>query len=322
MRASEYPDAVHADLATTLDLFKLLGDPTRVRLLALVRQQELTVAELVRATGLPQPRVSTHLRRLREAGLVVDRREGSSAFYGMPDSGWPEQVQAAWRPLQDVQDEVLQSDARRLRQVLEARSNDTTSWADAVAGRMARHYSPGRTWQSLGRGLAGLCRLGRVLDVASGDGALAELLAPRADTILCLDLSEAVVVSGRRRLAHLPNVRFERGDMHDIPVGDDSVDHLLLMAALCYATDPHRVLCEARRVLAPDGDLVLVDLCAHPHEDVVADYGHVQRGFEPAQLRRWLQDAGFEVDLCAPTGRERRPPHFEILTAYARTPSA
>jgi len=311
-----------ADLNDTLEVFKLLGDPTRVRLLALLQDQELTVAEMVRATGLPQPRVSTHLRRLREAGVVVDRREGSSAFYGLPESGWPEPVTAAWSAIEDVQDGLLDADIRRLEDVLRARTVDTTSWADAVAGRMARHYSPGRTWQSLGRGLAGLCRLGRVLDVASGDGALAELLAPRARSITCVDLSEAVVASGRRRLSHLGNVRFTRGDMHDLPIQDASVDHMLMMAALCYARDPVAVLREARRVLAPDGDLVAVDLCAHPHADVVASYGHQQHGFEPDRLRTWLEQAGFQVDLCAPTGRERRPPHFEILTVYARTPSA
>lgn len=310
------------DLHATLEVFKLLGDPTRVRLLCLVHDQELTVAELVRATGLPQPRVSTHLRRLREAGLVVDRREGSSAYYGRPAQGWPEGVMAVWQTLARVQDEVLRADARRLCQVLEARSADTTSWADSVAGRMARHYSPGRTWQSLGRGLAGLCRLGRVLDVASGDGALAELLAPQADSVLCLDLSEAVVASGNRRLAHLENVRFQRGDMHELPVEDGSIDQLLLLAALCYATEPRRVLREARRVLTAGGSLVMIDLCAHPHADVVASYGHVQHGFEPNELRDWLEREGFLVDVCAPTGRERRPPHFEILTAYARTPSA
>lgn len=310
------------DLSTTLEVFKILGDPTRVRLLALLCEHELTVAEMVRTTGLPQPRVSTHLRRLREASLVEDRREGSSSFYGLPAAGWPAAFQAAWKALDAVEDETMQADARRLRDVLAARRTDTTSWADAVAGRMARHYSPGRTWQSMGRGLAGMCRLGHVLDVASGDGALAELLSPRARRITCLDLSEAVVASGRRRLAHLDNVSFERGDMHELPVGDGTIDHLMLLAALCYASEPSQVLREARRVLAPGGDLVIIDLCSHPHDEVVAGYGHLQRGFEPAALEGLVRGAGFDVELCAPTGRERRPPHFEILTVYARTPAA
>lgn len=306
-----------SDLATSLELFKVLADSTRVRLLALLRREELTVAELVRATGLPQPRVSTHLRRLREADLVCDRRMGSSSYYGLPDNGWDSSVEAVWSALGGVEDPLLTSDLSRLEAVIEARSTEAVTWADMVAGRMERHYSPGRTWQSLGRGLAGLCRLGTVVDVASGDGALAELLAPRAQRITCVDLSDAVVQAGRRRLAHLNNVSFIQGDMHALPLESDSADQLLLLAALCYSERPGVALAEAARVLRPGGTLVLVDLCEHPHSEFVADYGHRQIGFSIRQVREWLEQQNFTVELCAPTGRERRPPHFELFTAYA-----
>lgn len=310
-------------LPATLELFKVLGDPNRVRLLALLRVDELTVAEIVRVTGLPQPRVSTHLRRLREAGLVADRREGGSSFYGLVDDAWDSTVRAAWAAVEGTGDPVLRGDLQRLQQVVAAREEGVGDrWADSVAGRMKRHYSPGRTWQSLGRGLAGLCRLGRVLDVASGDGAVAELLAPRAAAITCIDISKAVVAAGTRRLAHLDNVKFVHGDMHELPVPDASFEQALILAGLCYAADPVRVLGEMYRALVPGGDLVIVDLCAHPHADVVRRYGHMQNGFPPKELHRALVSAGFLVDVCGPSGRERRPPHFEILTAYARRPAA
>lgn len=311
------------NLHTTTDLFKLLADPTRVRLLALARAQELSVAEIVRATGLPQPRVSTHLRRLREAGLVSDRREGASVVYGLPNGGWSEAVRSVWRAVDSAADPLLQADQRRLAHVLQARDGGAGgTWADSVAGHMDRHYSPGRTWQSMTRGLVGLTRLGRVLDVASGDGAVAELLAPRAHSITCVDVSPSVVEAGRRRLAHLDNVDFVQGDMHALPAQDESADHVLLMAALCYAHDPASVFREVARVLVPGGDLVAVDLGAHVHTDVVARYDHVQHGFEPDAVRAWAQGAGLQVDLCAVTGRERRSPHFEMLTLHARRPSS
>jgi len=310
-----------SDLSSTLDLFKVLGDTTRVRLLALLRSNELTVAEIVKVTGLPQPRVSTHLRRLREADLVCDRREGSSSFYGMPQAGWTDTARAVWAAIDAPVDPMIRGDQQRLAGVLAARAHEVPeTWADSVAGRMQRHYSPGRTWQSLGRGLAGLCRLGRVLDLASGDGALAELLAPRAQAITCLDHSSAVVAAGRRRLAHLDNVEFIQGDMHHLPLEDASYSQVLIMAGLCYATEPQRVLSEVFRVLKPGGDVVVVDLCAHTHEPVRARYGHQQLGFSPDELHRWFVRAGFIVDACGPAGRERRPPHFEILTVYARRP--
>jgi SAM-dependent methyltransferase len=310
------------DLAATIDLFKLLGDPTRVRLLALLRASPLSVAELVRVTGLPQPRVSTHLRRLREAGLVAAGRNGSGGLYDTIDAAWTAPVLAAWRAVEAAGDPLLDADLQRLEAVLAEREAPATTWADSVAGRMSRHYSPGRTWQSLSRGLAGLCRLGRVLDIASGDGAVAELVAPRAASVTCLDLSERVVAAGRRRLSHLDNVRFVQGDMHDLPLDDASVDHVLLMAALCYAHAPRRVLAEAARVLAPGGDLVLVDLVEHAHERVVHAYDHVQTGFDPQVLRAWAEQSGLRVSLAGPIGRERRPPHFEILTLHAAQPAA
>lgn len=309
-----------SDLTDTVELFKVLADPNRVRLLALLRAEELTVAELVRITGLPQPRVSTHLRRLRDAGLVRDRRDGSNSYYGLCDDGWDAGSRAAWAAVESAADPLLDADAERLPEVVAAREPAVNTWADSVAGRMDRHYSPGRTWQSLTRGLAGLCRLGRVLDVASGDGAVAELLAPRAQSVTCVDWSPTVVAAGRRRLAHLDNVRFVEGDMHVLPLPDDSVDHVLLMAALCYATDPARVLAEVGRVLAPGGDLVVVDLRTHPHAEVVERFDHLQQGFEPESLAGWARAAGLQISLCAPTGRERRPPHFEILTLHAARP--
>ncbi|MFT7519171.1 MAG: DNA-binding transcriptional ArsR family regulator/protein-L-isoaspartate O-methyltransferase [Kiritimatiellia bacterium] len=307
------------DLDSTTELLRVLAEPTRVRLLRLLFNEELTVAELVRATGLAQPRVSTHLRRLREAGLVRDERRGAHAFYGLPDQPWPDDTMALWRALSDAaNDPLLDADQAALAEVLSARHQGKASWADTVAGQMARHYSPGRTWQALCRGLVGLTQLGQVLDVASGDGATAELLAPRAESVTCVDLSPRVVAAGRRRLGHLGNVRFVHGDMHDLPMADCSVQHVMLMTSLCYATDPAKALFEAHRVLAVGGQLVGVVLRAHPHREQVARYDHVQNGFEHTRLRGLLEQVGFQIDLCAPTARERRAPHFQTLTLHAR----
>lgn len=305
-------------LDLTTAVFRALADPTRLRLLAMLRRQSLTVAELVRATGLPQPRVSTHLRRLRDADLVCDERDGSSVWYSVPAAGWGPTAEAAWQAMQRTDDPVLVADLRRLSRVIKERElPGQASWADSVAGSMERHYSPGRTWQGLTRGLVGLLSLGRVVDLGSGDGTLAELIAGRAQSVVCVDRSQAVLDAARRRLAHLPNVRLLRADMHRVPLADACADHVLLLASLCYARSPRSVIGEASRLLRPGGRLVLVDLREHPHTDIVARFGHVQAGFDPATLNRWLRDAGLTVEICAPTGRESRPPELEILTAYA-----
>ncbi len=300
------------------DLLRLLGEPNRVRLLSLLMAEELTVAELTEATRLSQSRVSTHLGRLREGGLVRDRRQGTASYYSVNEGSMSEDAAGLWTLLTErTADPLLEQDRERLASVLRARGS---GWPDSVAGQMERHYSPGRTWEAALRGLLGLVRLGDVLDVASGDGALAELLATRAASLCCLDLSPRMVEAGRRRLAHLPAVRFQRADMHDLPFLDESFDQVLLMNALSYARKPERVLAEAARVLRPGGALACVALAAHRHTRVAESYGHLQHGFAPATLRRALEAQGLEVTLCDVTSRERRAPHFEIVTAHAARP--
>ncbi|MCA9527600.1 MAG: winged helix-turn-helix transcriptional regulator, partial [Myxococcales bacterium] len=141
------------DLAAATDLCRLLGDATRVRLLSALGVEALTVAELVRVTGLGQSRVSTHLARLKEAGLVTVEPQGTSALYAL--DAMPPAAQQLWALLADqTRDPVLADDRRRVAEVVRARAGET--WADQVAGRMARHYSPGRTWASFARGAVGL----------------------------------------------------------------------------------------------------------------------------------------------------------------------
>jgi ArsR family transcriptional regulator len=305
-------------LAATLDLFHLFGDPTRVRLVALLARHELTVAELTAVTGLAQSRVSTHLGKLREAGILHDRRNGASTVYSLNDGAMPDDARRVWGLLESQTDDgVLRADRARCETLLRAR---TDAWPDALAGQMERHYSPGRTWEATARAFVGLMRLGDVLDAGSGDGAVAELIAARARSVTCLDRSEKVLAAARTRLAAARNVRFTRGDIHAIPCEEASFDHVLAFNVLTLSTKPGRVLGEAYRVLRPGGDVTLVTLDEHTHESVTRPYGHVQPGFKPATLRRLLTHAGFDVERCEVTSREKREPHFEVVTAFARRP--
>ena len=110
-------------------------------------------------------------------------------------------------------------------------------WADTVAGDMERHYSPGRTWEALARGMLQLVETGDVLDIASGDGVLAELLAPRAHSIVCVDASERVVAAARERLKPFTNVDVRTGDMHALDFPAKSFDLVLLLHALTYSRE-------------------------------------------------------------------------------------
>lgn len=305
------------DLAATEGTLALLADPSRMRLLALLAETELTVAELCAVTGLAQSRVSTHLGRLRDAAIVCDRRAGSSTFYRLNAGAMPPEARAVWDVLHTrIEDPLLEADRARSGEVVRAR--DGAGWPDTIAGQMERHYSPGRTWESLARAFLGLVSLGDVLDVGAGDGTVAELLAPRARTITCLERSEKLVAAAAKRLAAVPGARVVRGDMHTLPFERAAFDQALLLNVLQYTKQHGKALAEAARVLRPGGALVVTTLAAHDHGDVTEAYGHVSRGVSPAALRRALEGAGLAVDACEITSRERKKPHFSVVTAFAR----
>ncbi|MGA9573895.1 MAG: metalloregulator ArsR/SmtB family transcription factor [Lysobacterales bacterium] len=308
------------DLAHASQHFRLLSDSTRLRLLMLVDREELSVAELAAVTQLAQPRVSTHLAKLKEAGLVSDRREGVSVYYRMAATIADPGLNTLWDLLRsNTSDPLIQQDSERIPQVLNARGGNS-NWADTVAGDMERHYSPGRTWEVTTRTIVQLLELGDVLDVASGDGVLAELLAPRARSIQCLDISQRVVDAGRARLSNCTNVRFATGDMHDLPVSDNTYDTVLLMHALTYTNDPQKVFNEASRVLRPGGHLLAATLRKHLHENAVVAYNHLNLGFTESQLQRFCKRSGLEPRNIRISAVEKRTPNFEVLTLMAGKP--
>jgi len=312
------------DLGEATSLLRLLSDPTRVRLLALLRREELTVAELSSVLGLAQPRVSTHLAKLKEAGLVRDRRAGVSAYYRCNDSD-ADGAAEVLRAIEDgVDDALLDADAQRLPTVLARRARER-GWADSVAGDMERHYSPGRTWETLARTLLQLLETGDVLDVASGDGVLAELLAPHAHSIVCVDSSERVVSAARERLKSFHNVEVVEGDMHALSERFKSpkrrFDLILMMHALTYSAQPAQAVAEAAQVLKPGGRLLAATLAKHAHRAAVAPFDHRNLGFRREDLVGFARKAGLEVLHCAKASREARSPHFEVLSLLAKKPS-
>ncbi len=307
------------DLTDTSTLLRLLSDPTRVRLLALLEREELTVAELAAVLHLAQPRVSTHLAKLREAGLVRDRRAGVSAYYRAQHGSDPHRDALLQTLREQIDDALLDTDAQRLPDVLAQRARDS-GWADSVAGDMERHYSPGRTWETLARAMLQLQETGDVLDIASGDGVLGELLAPHARSILCVDASERVVAAARERLRPFANVEVRSGDMHALDLGARRFDLVLMLHALTYSERPAQAVAEAARALRSGGRLLAVTLARHAHRAVVAPYDHRNLGFRREDLLGYARKAGLEVIGCQRLGRERKPPHFEILSLLARKP--
>jgi DNA-binding transcriptional ArsR family regulator len=308
------------DLEAWSARLKVLADATRVRLLALLEREELTVAELSSITRLAQPRVSTHLAKLKEAGLVRDRRAGVSAYYRFDEEAMDVPQRSLWRTLREGSDDpLLRQDAERIPDVLAARAADA-NWADSVAGDMERHYSPGRTWEALARSALPLLAPGSVLDIASGDGVLAELLAPHSREYICVDASVRVVTAASDRLRRFPNVQVREGDMHALPFPDGHFDLVVLMHALTYAARPAVAVAEAARVLRPGGRLLLSSLAKHEHRAAVEAYGHVNLGFSDKDLRKFVEKAGLLLATSETVTREKRPPHFEVISIIGTKP--
>lgn len=284
----------------------------------LLEREELSVAELSAVTQLAQPRVSTHLAKLKEAGLVADRRAGVSVFYRRTESN-DSPIHAIWETLRNnANDPLLDADAERVNSVLSNRGG--TTWADAVAGDMERHYSPGRTWEATARSIVRLLQLGRVLDVASGDGTLAELLSPQVREMVCIDISPKVVAAGHERTRPLGNVSYQQADMHDLPLPDADYDCVMMLHALTYAERPQQALLEAARVLKSGGRLLIATLKKHSHRNAVAPFGHCNLGFTASELTLLCKNAGLSMSYCQQGAIERRPPHFTVISALAVKP--
>ena len=306
--------SVAINLPGYVDALTLLGDENRMRLCTLLRDRELCVTDLVRVTGIAQSRVSTHLGRLREAGLVRDRRKGPQSFYGLVADALPAAVRTCLDEIAGSGDPTLAGDQARLRELEAERRGGLPEHA---VDDLEREYSPGRTWQSLTVGIAALLRLGDVLDVGSGDGAAAAALAPYCRSLTCIDTNQRLIAAARERLERHPNVRAQVADAHALPFQDEAFDAVLIFHTLTYAEHPPRVLKECARVLRPGGRLVVLCLDEHHQPEVTARYGERHPGFSPVAVRGLLSRAGLSVVTSEVACREVKKPRLEVVLAIA-----
>jgi ArsR family transcriptional regulator len=303
-------------MASLLKSIKLVADPTRVRLLRLLRNQELTVAELQEILGMGQSRISTQLSQLRAAGLVGDRRVGKNIHYGVVDTGGSA---AFWELVERAGDELPEAaaDHAALALVLRKRSDKARAYFDQLAGKFGRTYVPGRSWKALSEALIKLMEPCVIADLGAGEGTLSQLLAQRAKHVIAVDNSPRMVEFGAQlaREHGVANLEFRLGDLEAPPIADASVDLALFSQALHHAQKPARAVAEAARILRPGGRLVILDLLRHDFEEARELYADVWLGFSEAEIEQFLKAAGFGQTFTAVVDREAAPPHFQTLLA-------
>jgi len=292
------------------DHLRLLADETRLRVLHLLEQEPLTVAELQEVLELGQSSISGHLAKLKGAALIHDLAEGSARRYRLREDHQGT-LRIAWRAMRELsKDEPrFAADRRRLDEI---RAQRGTSWVDRVAGSLHREYAPGRTWESLCHGLLHFADFGRCIDIGAGDGAMIELLAPRALRLTCIDPSALMVAAGRERLQtlQLPAVEFLQAPGEELPLPDHSADSVLFLQSLQYIADPAEALSEAVRILAPGGRLLVLTLASHEFAESDA-FGHRHRGFAVNDLKRWTRALEHPLSYVLPP--ESRAPRFQTL---------
>jgi ubiquinone/menaquinone biosynthesis C-methylase UbiE len=278
------------------------GEVTRLRLLALLVDAELTVSELTTILGQSQPRISRHLRLLVEAGLVDRHREGAWAFFRVSDHGPAGDLVHDLIGRIEPADAVLSADRSRLAEVRRARADQAARYfADHAAqwDRLRSLHVAEDVVETAIREVIGDRPLHAVLDLGTGTGRMLELVAPLADRAVGIDQSPAMLNLARTRLerAGQRQVQLRQGDLYALPVERDGYDLVILHQVLHYLDDPVRALREAARVLRPGGRLLVIDFAPHTHEFLRDQHAHRRLGFEADEIGGYLRDAGLEMRL-------------------------
>ncbi|HUO93031.1 MAG TPA: metalloregulator ArsR/SmtB family transcription factor [Rhizomicrobium sp.] len=302
-----------------LAMLRAAGDPTRLRLLLLLREAELTVTELTHILGQSQPRVSRHLKLLCEAGLLQRFKEGSWVFYRAVDRGVRAQLGNTLAALAGAEPDVLEADRRRLAAIREQRAQAAAAYFKANASeweRIRSLHAPELEVEAAIVALLQGAEVDSLLDVGTGTGRMLELLAPAIRRGVGLDVSPEMLAIARDRLerAQVQHCQVRLGDLYRLPFADGSgeqgFDVVLFHQVLHYLDDPQAAIVEAARVLRPRGRLIAVDFAPHEVEFLRDELNHRRLGFSDEEVKGWFRAAGL-----APSATRSIAPHVDSASA-------
>jgi ubiquinone/menaquinone biosynthesis C-methylase UbiE/DNA-binding transcriptional ArsR family regulator len=327
-----------------LKSLRVLSDPNRLRMLLLLEQEELSVAELQEILGMGQSTISTHLSQLKHAGLVEDRRAGKNILYRSSRSarrasgrssegqnGTGHWITDLTPLLEQAALEIPEAreDQAALALALRKRQDKTRAFFDDMAGRLGREYVPGRSWKAIAETLFELLPPMVIADLGAGEGPFSLLLARRGNHVIAVDSSEKMVELGTELAAREGRgaLEYRKGDMEAVPIADASVDLALFSQSMHHAIHPERAAAEAWRILKPGGRVAVLDLVKHRFEEARELYADLWLGFSEVELERMLNKAGFKNVRTAIVHKENEAPYFQTLLAVghkeeAQAPSA
>jgi ArsR family transcriptional regulator len=311
---------LHANfMASIVKSLRLLADPTRLRLLLLLQQEELSVAEIQEIMGMGQSRISAHLGQLKQAQLVRDRRAGKNIYYG---GAGESPLQAQLSGIVEASGREIPETARdrtALRLVLRKREDRAREYFNKLAGKFGRSHCPGRTWKGVAHLLLSLIGPITVADLGAGEGTLAQLIAKHAKKVIAVDNSEKMVEFGSELAKEhgFKNLEYRLGDIQDPPITAASVDLALFSQALHHASNPGRAIAAAFRILKKGGRLAILDLLAHNFEQARELYADLWLGFSEVEIHQMLKDAGFVKIEASVVSRDEESPHLQTIFATA-----
>lgn len=302
-------------LTTTSRLLKALADETRMRILHLLAQEELSASDLMEILNMGQSRVSTHLSLLKEVGLVTDHRAGRRSLYNL--HAGPGALLWEGIAKENRRAPEFQADLAGLKTLRDRRLDNTKAYFDRVAASFGEVDLPGRTWEGLARALMALAPRQRYVDLGVGDGQLTLMLAGAAREVTAVDLSTKMLSGLERRAndAGLTNIKYMEADIADLPMPEGEQDIAVMSQALHHVPTPSRALEEAHRVLTRGGRLLVIDLLAHNEDWVREKLEHRHLGFTEEELAALLEAAGFTNVQVSRAARDSNPPHFMTLIA-------
>lgn len=307
------------DIEELTAVYKLLSDETRLRVLALLRDNEMAVGEIQKSLGMGQSTLSSQLALLKERNLVASRKEGQKIYYRIPADS-----RVTWRLnlVRSALDNVTSArwharDQRHLQQILLEREEASRAFFNRQA--VQNMPSPGQTWQALSLGLLRLISGQRIVDLGCGSGRLARLLAEAGNRVTGLDNSEEQIKLANKSAPPVAGgaggIEFRVGSMEATGLPDASFDVALLSQSLHHAANPREVLREAQRLVIQKGRLLILDLLAHEEDWLRGKFGDFWLGFSETDLRAWIEAAGFRVTHFQITDPSPEYPDLEGLLA-------